>query len=227
MDETSRTKDKSTAEIEAYLEDFKREFWKSIRQPKFALEVLGFIALSIYAGLTGIQTYLVRTQFTKEQRPYVWVKFDHPVVFNRDWKSKPGTPPWSWDIFLVNYGKTPALNVVFCQEVLIGKGPLTQNERLTNTDFPAGCNDPTNQSLPSIKPGVIPQGEKISTTDTPSHPYEPEMLDLVKSTDDSMAIGGRIDYDNVTGDHYVSFFCALRYASGAMHTCPKYQNIVN
>lgn len=194
---------------------------------KFIVECATLVVLAIYTGIALWQAYLIRSQFIKDQRPYVWVKFD-PVVFNREWQSKPGTPPWSWNVFAVNYGKTPALNVVLCQEILVGKIPITQNDRLTNAEFPAGCTDPANQTIPTIKPGVIPQGEQISTTDTPSHSsyYPPELIDLIKSTDDSMAIGGRIDYDDVGGNHHQSFFCGLRFASGTIHTCPKYQNTI-
>jgi hypothetical protein len=54
MDEPERSTDKSTAEIEAYWEDFKRQFWKSIREPKFVLEILGFVVLAIYAMFTSL-----------------------------------------------------------------------------------------------------------------------------------------------------------------------------
>src|ERR1035441_3146255 len=204
MNETHDSESQSKDETEKCLDEFKRRFEIKIRDPKFALEVAGFLVLTLYAGLTGIQTYLTRTQFAEDQRAYVWVKFDHPVVFNRDWQLKPGTPPWSWDIFLVNYGKTPALNVVFCQEIIVGNAALTEYERLVAKDFPAGCDDSDTQAIPSVKPGVIPPGEKISATDTPRHPYDsriydPKFIDFIQSADDVIAIGGKIDYDDTSG----------------------------
>lgn len=58
MDESEGSK--RTAEIEAYLENFKCEFWKSVREPKFVLEILGFIVLAIYAVFTGFMYFANR-----------------------------------------------------------------------------------------------------------------------------------------------------------------------
>jgi hypothetical protein len=52
MDESEPRKDKSTAEIETYLQELKAEFSKSIRPPKFLLEIVGFIVLCVYAFFT-------------------------------------------------------------------------------------------------------------------------------------------------------------------------------
>lgn len=52
MDESEPRKDKSTAEIETYLQELKAEFSKNIRPPKFLLEIVGFIVLCVYAFFT-------------------------------------------------------------------------------------------------------------------------------------------------------------------------------
>jgi hypothetical protein len=118
MDESERRKDKSTAEIEAYLEDFKREFWKSIRQPKFAMEVLGLLVLIVYAIYTVRMYYANRDSADaakkaadaaySTQRPWLGVN-DAPTV-----TTSGNGPNQRVRVLLVeikNFGTSPALKV--------------------------------------------------------------------------------------------------------------------
>jgi hypothetical protein len=125
MDETDRTKDKSTAEIEAYLEDCKRDFWKSIRQSKFVLEVLGFIVLSVYAGFT-IAMYFANRDSADAARNSADTARETLIVGQRPWIGPDGFPSikvriekegatesvyLDIDARVKNFGLSPALHV--------------------------------------------------------------------------------------------------------------------
>ena len=50
--QASGGKDESKQKIERALEKFKENFWKGVEEPKFLLEIVGFVVLTIYAGYT-------------------------------------------------------------------------------------------------------------------------------------------------------------------------------
>jgi hypothetical protein len=176
--------------------------------------------LSLTAFLTTVQVYLLKDQFSKEQRPYVWIKTDN-VIFDRDWQSKKGVPPISWNVSAVNYGKTPAVNVSFCAVVSLTNTPTEITKELTKEKIDSGCGGLNNVN---VIEGVIPQGEKMYKTLTPNHGYSPESIDFLSGTDDAMAISGHIEYEDMAGKPYRSTFCGVRFASGAIHFCEPNQN---
>src|ERR1700691_6103409 len=130
MNQAERHKDKSTAEIQRSLRYLKIKATRSIRDPKFVLEVCGFIVLTIYAAFTILMYFANRDsanaaqsaantasqqliaskqQFLDEHRPILCLTNDsgHPQYF------PPPTTQIAWEVHVRNYGTAPANDVVF------------------------------------------------------------------------------------------------------------------
>jgi hypothetical protein len=222
MNESQSHKDKSTAEIEAYLEDFNRDFWKSIRQPKFVLEVLGFIVLSVYAGFTIAMYFatqraanaansaaktahdsLVFTQseFRMDQRPYLSAEGigGFPEVGN-DGKAtgrrvafEAGT--FKASIIIRNIGKSPANNVL-----------------MTDMKYAYGPRDEVREKIKKYIP-KYPEISQLITMDSYSVPPHPDHFEISK--DDIPK--------HVSGESEFYIVGAVRYADIFSPNIPPYE----
>jgi hypothetical protein len=190
---------------------------------KFVVEVLTLIAVCIYAGLTAWQGCLTRTaindareHFIKDQRPYVFARAGD-TVFNKDWKDHPGTPPFSWTVDWINYGKTPAINFYVCINILSDSAAKTLSDRLRSSQDECA----EREAGDIIPPGM--EGRLVRTFST-KYPFTPEQIEFLQATDNVMAITGLIRYDDLAGRRYSESFCGMRFATGAVHGCEEKYN---
>jgi hypothetical protein len=128
MKEPDARKSKSTQQIENCLDYYEIRIKRSLRDPKFVLEVLGFVVLLIYAGYTIGMYYANResadaartsadaatgqliqmtTQAEDDQRAWIGVTDIRITQLN------PTNPalPFITQISVSNSGKTPAINL--------------------------------------------------------------------------------------------------------------------
>jgi hypothetical protein len=123
IDQPDPEKDEAQQEIEKVLQVMKKwwrkilpRFWASLRQPKFVLEVLGFVVLGIYAEYTIKMYYagLAQSQFTATTE----IESRGPIVFFRGpWFSlvrrEDGRTYMRIEMVLESVGETPAVSPIF------------------------------------------------------------------------------------------------------------------
>jgi hypothetical protein len=197
----------------------------SREKKKFALEIATVVLLFLYTSIALWQGCLVRNQFSKDQRPYVLARPDSPVL-NRDYQSRPGTPPIAWNVYLINYGKSPAVNVYSCYHFSASDNAALLRKSVSENVPESGCSAPDSQSEIG---GIIPPGPKengVFKTISPHRAFSPEELSVIENSDDLIAISGFIRYEDFAGNTYRTTFCGMRYASGAVHDCkPNYNRM--
>ena len=187
---------------------------------------LGFgvgLATIAYAMVTYRQWQDLRDQFTKEQRPYVIARPLSPV-FRKDYQDNPGAAPLSWDVRLINYGRSPALNASTCYQFFWGTNAADVQRSIAASD-PSSCRGGENIWARGgvIPPSTNPADQKF-TTITPHRAFSPEELSTIENTDDLIAIRAFVTYEDGVGRRYSSKMCGMRYASGSVHECNPNQD---
>jgi hypothetical protein len=128
MNETNRGEGEPTDKTEEYLDNFQKRFERRLRDPKFALECLGFVVLCVYAIFTVRMYYANRDsadaatqsantasrQLEMADRP--WVTIDimiaSPLTYEKD------RVTMTFDFIPKNIGHSPAQNVLIVPELL-------------------------------------------------------------------------------------------------------------
>jgi hypothetical protein len=148
---------------------------------------------------------MAKKQFVIDQRPYLWVKPQSPVI--EDKKNL------SWSIEVINYGKSPALNVKSC---ILGwwgsEAPIHVNAPPPDLDSPE-CKATTQFSM------VIPPQGDVYTSPSLGSALTPDQLEKIRSLDRGLLIHGRTQYTDSMGNTYESAFCTDRLANGAVESC--------
>lgn len=179
---------------------------------RYRVELFTLIIVLIYAGLTAWEAYLswssrndAREHFTKDQSPYIWIKPTLPIVRSNE--------KFVWNIDLLNYGKSPALNVRSC---ILGEW---------GTSAPSHINDlPPNldgtECVTAISPSlVIPPGGDMFTSAGAGMIFTQKQAEIINSMDYGLVLHGISDYSDSSGNIYESAFCLSRLATGAVASC--------
>jgi hypothetical protein len=178
-------------------------FWSQI-----GLAVIGILALVIYyCQLKATQSAiaLTRTQFTKEQRPYVWqtAKTTSSPTFHVNPKD-PTTGQVIWDWHMTNYGKTPANNVFFTQEIKLGNDSYVLSYGENGKD---------------IGNPQAPGGDTFDSVI--SKPIEKSELDKLLTMNDGISIRIVIWYSDADGSIYESGICLSRTNAASITYCKE------
>lgn len=154
---------------------------------------------------------LARENFARDQRPYLWFKPDSP-------KFEDGKPV-SWNVHIVNSGRTPAINVRNCITIWWAKEPIKEEE-VTEERIDAQCSKLTHHSTAPVLPGND-MFVTVLTTDT----FSGDSLKTARDRDATLLVTGRVAYRDTFGNEYSSTFCGIHLASGATATCARYNEI--
>jgi hypothetical protein len=178
-------------------------FWSQI-----GLAVIGVLALVIYyCQLKATQSAidLTRTQFTKEQRPYVWqtAKTTSSPTFHVNPKD-PTTGQVTWDWHMTNYGKTPANGVSFTQEIKLGNESYALSYGENGKD---------------IGNPQAPGGDTFDTVI--SRPIKKSDLEKLLTMNDGISIRVIIWYSDADGSIYESGICLSRTNAGSITYCKE------
>ena len=178
-------------------------FWTQV-----GLGIIGVAALGIYyCQLKATQSAiaLTRTQFAKEQRPYVWqtAQTTAPPTFHANPKD-PSSGQVTWDWHMTNYGKTPANGVSFTQEIKLG------NESYVNSYGETGKDIGNPQA---------PGGDTFDTVI--SKPIKKDELDKLLAMNDGISIRIVIWYSDADGSTYESGICLSRTNAGSITYCKE------
>jgi hypothetical protein len=152
----------------------------------------------------------VRENFIVEQRPYIWFQPNHP-------KLEIGKPIL-WDVDLKNYGRTPAIHVKICTNMLIGEDPVKD---LTEEKIASWCAEKNGPESSVIAP---PGFDMFSTALGPII-VDSKMMSFLKDKDRTLVLIGRVTYSDRFGKPYVSTFCSARLAAGGIWGCDKFNEI--
>lgn len=203
--------------MEAYLEDFRREFWKSIRQPKFVMELLGFVTLIAYACYTGAMYYANRASANAAQSAASTanrtMKLDE-----RAWVSvevtagpaKAGEPFKNTAIFS-NSGRSYALNVMACKVT-----DETSNDPPVNpVKEPASFYDCSKESdwhphgvlAPNSRTEVDLDSAYIVGKDGRQLPFDKFAADYYNAGKYVIWKYGEVRYDDIFGCHHWVRYC--------------------
>jgi hypothetical protein len=178
------------------------------------LERITLAVVTIYAGLTAIQscqaikstniaTESARTnaqQFRLDQRPYIaqTSRSSEPPTFHVN--PVDGQIIWNWH--MTNYGKTPANNVKFTQEIKLEGESFVPNYNGVTTD---------------VGPPMAPSGEVFSTVI--SKPITKAEFDRLMSVTDGITVRIKISYTGVDGTPYETGLCLSRTNFGSLTYC--------
>jgi hypothetical protein len=189
----------------------------------FGVEILGLAGLAIYACLTygiykqsRVQSGDARDaitqsarQFTEEQRPYVSQTINStsgPKWIENPLHKDQGQILWNWH--MTNYGKTPAQEIRFTQEInLNGNGWKESHE----------------ETGPNTGPPMV-QGQEVFDT-VISDLIQKKDFDKLMGTTDGLAIRIKISYVGLDGSSYETGLSLSRTNSGSI-TYRKQDNYV-
>jgi hypothetical protein len=143
MNEANGSEGDRQDKAEECLNDFKKRLEKEIRKPKFALELAGFIVLSIYALFTGLMYSANKTAADAAKRSAD--AFEAQVAPNiqlvPDWlgsfHNEEGKTVWV-SVQIRNVGMTNALDVTAATKLKLGNPnslPLPSEKNFTDSDF--------------------------------------------------------------------------------------------
>jgi hypothetical protein len=196
----------------------RRERWK------FWIEIVGAVFLIGTAIFTGLQWRAAseanklthealrnaRDNFRQDQRPYIWVTNDMGSPIFVPWNNDPASPTGQviWTYRFTNYGKTPASNSTFTQEMKIGNRPFTK----TYTH--------DKQTRESIGAPLPPNKIDFSTVVSDPGITRTEFNQVI-STQSRESISIRIVFtytDNSIGK-YETGVCLVRLNTGAISYC--------
>ena len=94
----------------------------------------------------------MRANFTKDQRPYMWIKPSDP-------KFEEGKRLF-WDVHFVNYGKSPAVKATMC--TVLWYGPNDVRPDINQNAIDEKCKQVT--ANPNASRSIAPPGDAIFTT---------------------------------------------------------------
>lgn len=159
---------------------------------------------------------LTKEQFAKDQRPYLWKEVDEKGV------EHVGEPRFelvypdlsigeiSIDLWLKNYGKSPALEVRSLAYI---------------SDGPGGEDDVDWTSFPQEGGGIYPPGGAFSKTARTRHPVSRSAMQFRPITDlktpNLWAIHILVKYSDQNGNRYSSEICTVVQANGVSKRCKK------
>jgi len=197
---------------------------------KLLLELGTFLAVVIYAFIALWQGVLTRdiiknTQenFIRDQRPYVWPAVIEEVPMKVGQAGKA-------DIYFVNYGKKPALDIRLAVKILVStetesafqKADVWFSKYHERSKLGYGSQIILPQGIPP-DPRATPNS--YSTADTDKIPPTEDAVNLIQNTNFSYAIVGVVSYFDIEGRTYRTEFCRSHFATGAAPWCPKHNEI--
>jgi len=155
----------------------------------------------------------MRSNFVKDQRPYMWIKPSDP-------KFEEGKPLF-WDVHFVNYGKSPAVKVTTCTVLWYGAGDVRADINQNAIDEQckkAAANPKTSNS-------IAPPGDAIFATAATNGVLTADDIKILRDLDFRVAMAGNITYNDVAGNPYSSAFCVVHFARGGILNCDQYNEI--
>jgi hypothetical protein len=161
-----------------------------------------------------------KKQFERDQRPYVWPAEIVPFPLRVGEQIRA-------NVFLVKYGKTPALREKYGGKVLVyvGKGTLFQaDEFFENFDE----NNIVGGSEIIIPPGIPPDPRKsqaFSTAKSDGIIATAAGLNEIEKTEGSFAVVGVVVYFDAAGNKYRTDFCTMHLPGGLMAWCSRHNEI--
>jgi hypothetical protein len=179
---------------------------------KGILEVLTLIGLWVYVLETKKTNHLTkealsdaRHNFTQDQEPVIWIT-PNPASFGLN-------KALNWNFNYTNYGRSPALNMHLCAHPLFGTSAYAVSQaNPPSMDYCKGSRESTSV-VPSGYPGFV-----TMHTDRPL--TQPDISAIEQ--DGGLVAVGVFEYQDASGDSYVSTFCSYRLKSGAIAHCEKY-----
>lgn len=184
-----------------------RENQRAHRDKNFVVAVLTLVAVVFYAGLTGIQVWVMRDNFVKDERPFIWLA--HGEKGNESttlgWIPDKGVV---WNINYTNYGKTPANDISVARWVEVGEDAVGQ----LNKHRP---------DLSRVRNGQIipPGGTFVNFTTASNNTVSQSEYDAALQRDGWLAVGGSFIYYDAVGNQYVTDFCYYMQANRVTHNC--------
>jgi len=208
---------------------------------------LTLIAIVIYAGLTAWmaltsqniaklskdqfslahdQLLLARDQFTKDQRPYVWItrpSFD-PLKANSQLTGK---------VILRNFGKSPALNIRNdISNIYYGPNASKSVDnildgwktfKIVHEGHPSITLPPENPQDPDsylrlTVVGFVPEKG-------PNAPISDEDVRWISSHEGGAIMAGNIQYNDMAGNSYYTEYCIVRIMDGSNAPCSSHNEI--
>lgn len=138
-----------------------------------------------------------RKNFIAEQRPLIWLDEEKAKTDGIPHRLPDGRI--KWNVYLTNYGKSTAVKVVLSVNMKVGNGPPIQVIH--------------NEGLP-ILPGTVEYGTAISPVTRTQ-----KQFDALKKTDEAIAIGIFVTYEDTSGTPYSTGICEAFLATGAVAKC--------
>lgn len=156
---------------------------------------------------------LARDNFIKDQRPYLLITKIFP-----DPQIAPGKVMY-WRIEQVNYGRSPAINTIGRTDVFNGMNALSQAN-----DFFAKLPKRFVRNVGSQ--GIVGPNAPAVFSSIRSHGViTPAEVTFITTHDLAVAVVGRLQYEDLSGNTYYTDFCYSTFVTGAITYCPTHNEI--
>jgi hypothetical protein len=223
----------------SFVQEFKKNLRKDLRKPKTYVELAALIFLVLYTcetrrtnNLTKLalstsekQFVLSQTtskdQFLKDQRPYIWPMKLEPAkpIIGQSVKA---------NVFLANYGKTPALKMRSVGTVLLPIPNVHKTVMELAEDFFAHASPNSAEGYESIMPQGVPSDpHKSANWFTAESSVIPKTGKYLRALTDNEVevIVGRTLYTDSAGTEYRTDYCVIPLHNGNQMWCPTHNEI--
>jgi hypothetical protein len=171
------------------------------------------IVYTVYAQRT---LAITKENFLREERPYVWITSARPLLA----RTYPGDLPTYnrlvTDIYIADFGKTPALGAVIITKIVTGPSALAQADEF----FKSGADAFMASHQPSgnvIVPGIPSEPSHTwMWRSAQSDPLSPADLQYILAHENSAMVVVRITYFDYAGQKHRSDLCLNRLLTGAL-----------
>jgi hypothetical protein len=173
-------------------------------------------AAADFATALRDQLGLIRSNFAKEERPYMWPKAD-PIIFEKGQQL-------IWNVHLFNYGKSPAMRTRSCYILFTGDNAMPQATAFSTPDIIKECVKGA-ASGPIESESIAPPGDALFLTAHSIDLLTDDSIAFYRDSDFHVAMLVFLTYQDVAGNTYRSLFCTSHLRTGAMYSCGKNNDI--
>jgi hypothetical protein len=219
MDENSGEEELDVKQSDKYPDNFWNRLKRQLRKPRFFLELLALIGLGFYSCETRRTNNLTQTaldnsksQFTTEQRPYVWLTNNLGPFSVEPLNSGNTSGRLGFNFHYTNFGKSPAVNCQTQARIIFGENA---EERISF------------RSLDPRKGAIVPPGKDEYNTAWSDNPVSQDLFAKIQTagTVEYVIVSGYFQYSDTSGNVYSSEFCLERNPGLGLAFCKDHNSI--
>jgi len=206
--------------LHALVNEYKARDDQSYRLQRWNVRLTAVTAVIVFAYTTVAALQwsaardalaLARTNFVKDQRPYLWIKqMGEPILTVGQGAQ--------WNLYFVNYGKSPAIHIRARAQIVFGEDREKMIAPTLFVPFPSDAKG----SVAIVAPGGVDtywftaQSQEVLTA---------EDLSNITNAPIGLTVLTYLEYFDTGGNPYSTEVCRYKFKNGATGVCETHNEI--